>query len=337
MLGEQLLIKMWETLIKEGIGSLASPWQIKRQGRAHAEVRKEELLLLAQAEVDAQAIREGKKRLTQDFKIVDSQHSENHFLIEYQDERKEPSLAIEHMSERHASAKAAAELQEEINLNKTIILAEQLITNSDSAPPQEEIGADWLTRWRDSARKVRSEELQQLWAQALAGELKSPGSYSLRTFDFLRNISKSEAEMISRLAPFVTKGVIYRDPLLDASGINFSFLLEMEDIGVVSGIKGGGLEQTLKSISAEKFQSVIVSGSKVLIIEDPTTEKQLKMDCYKLSSIGAEVLSLGNFPKNIEHLKNIGTQIKLKGFSVKFADWVQGADGGGHYFNAVEL
>ena len=57
MLGEQLLIKMWETLIKEGIGSLASPWQIKRQGRAHAEVRKEELLLLAQAEVDAQAIR----------------------------------------------------------------------------------------------------------------------------------------------------------------------------------------------------------------------------------------------------------------------------------------
>ena len=54
MLGEELLIKLWETLTKDGIGSLASPWQIKREGKAHAEVRRVEMLMLAQAEVEAE-------------------------------------------------------------------------------------------------------------------------------------------------------------------------------------------------------------------------------------------------------------------------------------------
>lgn len=241
------------------------------------------------------------------------------------------------MSERHFSAKAAAELQEEININKTLIVAEQILANSASTPPPEDIESDWLTRWRDNARKVRSEELQQLWAQALAGEVKAPGTYSLRTLDFLKNISKSEAEMISRLAPFVTRDLIYLSPMLEENGINFLFLLEMEDIGVISGVTRGGHTQKFKLIKAENFLSVIVGGSKALVIEHPAPKNQLRMTCYKLSSIGMEVLSLGDFPKNSEHLKSVGMQIKNRGFVVKLADWVQAKDGGGHYFNPVEL
>ena len=36
---------------------------------------------------------------------------------------------------------------------------------------------------------MSSEELQTLWGRTLAGEIKSPGSYSLRTLDFLKNLS----------------------------------------------------------------------------------------------------------------------------------------------------
>lgn len=61
MLGEKLLIKLWETLAKDGVGSLASPWQIKREGKAHAEVRRDEMLTIAQAEVEVEQIKQGKR------------------------------------------------------------------------------------------------------------------------------------------------------------------------------------------------------------------------------------------------------------------------------------
>ena len=53
----ELLIKLWETLAERGIGSLLLPWNLKREGRARNELRREELLMLAQAESDVADIR----------------------------------------------------------------------------------------------------------------------------------------------------------------------------------------------------------------------------------------------------------------------------------------
>jgi len=61
--GERLIIRLWETLSEKGVGSLLKPWQIKREGIAHLEVRRVELLALAQTEKDAEDIRTGHKRL----------------------------------------------------------------------------------------------------------------------------------------------------------------------------------------------------------------------------------------------------------------------------------
>ena len=45
--GERLLIKIWQTVTDRGIGGLLSPWQIKREGKAHADVRRYEIQTLA--------------------------------------------------------------------------------------------------------------------------------------------------------------------------------------------------------------------------------------------------------------------------------------------------
>ena len=66
MLGEKLLTKIWRTVAGDGIAGLAAPWQIKREGRAHVEVQRQEMLTLAQSEKDAEDIRHGKKKLLRD-------------------------------------------------------------------------------------------------------------------------------------------------------------------------------------------------------------------------------------------------------------------------------
>lgn len=57
--GEALAAKLWETVAEKGIGGLFKPWQMRREGRAAADVRRDEILMLAQAEVDAEKIKQG--------------------------------------------------------------------------------------------------------------------------------------------------------------------------------------------------------------------------------------------------------------------------------------
>ena len=69
----------------------------------------------------------------------------------------------------------------------------------------------WQKHWLAGASKVASDdqERQEWWARLLAGELKGPGSYSLRSIAAMDVLSREEAELFTRFAPYfwdVTNG-----------------------------------------------------------------------------------------------------------------------------------
>ena len=72
--GEKLVIKLWETIADKGIGSLLKPWQIRREGRAFLDVRRDEMLALAQVEVDTASIRGGHQLLKATGELIDRHH-----------------------------------------------------------------------------------------------------------------------------------------------------------------------------------------------------------------------------------------------------------------------
>jgi len=338
MLGEKLLIKLWETLAKDGVGSLASPWQIKREGKAHAEVRRDEMLMFAQAEVEVEQIKLGKKKLRNDGRLIELSGSKNieDGFVDYLG-RLEPTISLDSFSDKVEQQRKAEDIQQEININKTIGLAEEELLRSQQEPSEKEVDSDWLSRWRDHAKSTNNEELRQIWGRTLAGEVKSPGSYSLRTLEFIKNLSQEEAVAISKLGQFAIGRSIFKCPQLEKQGINFNFLLQMDDLGIVNGVQGGqvsGLELSFNSREADKFSTVLVNRNQVLLIEAEDPKKKLAIGCYQISKIGTEVLSLGDFSANEEYLRELGDEIKKKGFDVKIALWVQTHAGHGRYFNA---
>jgi hypothetical protein len=341
MLGENLLIKLWETLAKDGIGSLASPWQIKREGKAHAEVRRDEMLMLAQAEVEVEQIKLGKKKLLADGRLIELDGPKNNEsnTVDYLG-RLEPTISLESFSEKVEQQRKAEEIQQEININKTIGLAEEELLRSQQEPSDKEVDSDWLSRWRDHAKSTNSEELRQIWARTLAGEVKSPGSYSLRTLEFIKNLSQQEAVAISKLGQFAIGRSIFKCPQLEKQGIDFNFLLQMDDLGIVNGVQGGqvsGLELTFNSRETDKFSTALVNRNQILLIEAEDPNKKLTLGCYQISQIGAEVLSLGDFNANENYMRELGDAIKKKGFEVKIALWVQTHADYGKYFNAKPI
>lgn len=338
MVGDKLLGKLWDTVAREGIGSLASPWQTRRQGKANVDARRDELLVLAQTEIDVADIKAGKKTFTEDRRLVSLVQSDRETpVVELGDGRIEPTFSIEELQQHTSVSRQARHIQEQINVTKAVLFAEEELENNYTEGSEQDIDSDWFVRWRDSVEKVSSEDLQRLWAKALAGELASPGSYSLRTLEFIKNISKSEAHEISRLAPFSMSGTVFQVEAIKSAGLDFSYLLEMEDLGIISGVKGGGLQFKLSTRIADSYEHALFHNNKILLITHESKDKTAQFSSYKVTRLGFEVLRLGVFPMNSDYLEQVGLQAKQQGFKVVIADWVQINKTQGQYFNPREL
>lgn len=63
----------------------------------------------------------------------------------------------------------------------------------DAVMATSEFDFDWFLRFFEAAGNIRAEDMQHLWAKVLAGEIKQPGCFSLRTVEALRNMTAREA------------------------------------------------------------------------------------------------------------------------------------------------
>jgi len=335
--GEALLAKLWETLTEKGIGALLRPWQIRREGRANTDVRRDELLTLAQAEHDAEQIRQGRVRLLGRGSSATLTRGQTTPALP-DPERPAVGSQTERTAADVANEAAAAEnLRREVNVAKALLHAETVLESDAQEPPETKIDDDWLFRWRDSASSVSAEYLQHLWGRVLAGELKAPGSFSLRTLEFLRNISQDEARAIEKLAGFVIGGFVYRDKKAsEALGLHFAFLLEMQELGLLSGVETG-LEVTLPSSEDMRFIRLLAASQLAVIVKHAEPTKQLKLSVYKVTPIGREVLSLGVAEPDMAYLKHIGESICKLGFDVSIGRYFHIAKDQVRFFEDTQI
>ncbi|ANJ00435.1 hypothetical protein A8O14_10325 [Polynucleobacter wuianus] len=314
LLGEQLVIKLWDSLIDKGVGSLLKPWQIRREGQAMIDVRKAEMLQMAQVELDALAIKRGEKALLPSGEIVDVES------------RSDNQLTIGFISNKSIQTIKAEEIRKEVSVNKAISYAEQELLQDAQEPSEKSIDGDWLLRWREGASSVSSEELTSLWGKVLAGESKGPGTYSLRTLDFLKHLSKDEASLIESLMAFVFEGFIYKgdEQILSANNITFDKLLNLQELGLLSGVDSFGLEKNWKSSSKDAFTLAIVSNERLILVTNPDPKRVLKIQpvCL-LTTIGLQLYHLIKISPNIGMVSAIAEKIKSQGFTAQIGDIVE--------------
>lgn len=307
--GEDLIIAMWKTLTEKGIGNLLRPLQIRREGRAQAMMKYEEKLLIAQAEKETLEIMSGKKFL----RIIDDQPHLVSSNVEPQIARlsaPEPELSLEPAYAAIHGALHADTLRREINVARAIQQAEEDLLDATNPVPEKVPGADWLYRWRDYAGEVSSEELQSIWGRLLAGEVKNPGSYSLRTLEFLRNASMEEAQLVGKIAPFVTAYMVYKDDdLLEKYGVSFGDFMRLEEIGLLSGTSGT-LAMHFGSIHKDKFLCYMDGRDWGLEFHGKIPEKRMVVPAYLLSKLGTEVFGIAEARTNVDFLRETWTMLK---------------------------
>jgi Protein of unknown function (DUF2806) len=329
--GERLAIKIWQTVTERGISGLLSPWQIKRVGRAHADVRRLEIQTLAQAYRDGTDILAGRKTLDESGRLVERKPTGDPSVVPAGEGQLTilPNQTVP-LLEGLRQEQSCRELERAINLRTTIAMAEgEASSIADENVSDEPVNPDWFARWRANAEEVHDDEMRRLWARILAGEAEKPGRFSLHTLDFMRRLSKEDAALIEKVAPFVAeRNLIYDDSHLDQllarRGLNFGVYLELQDLGVMSGVEGLSLTRTWAVRPPTRTN--LRFWTRALSVSSQES-KTLELSIYVITKVGAQVMSLGNFRADNEYVHAVGQLIVEKGFEVDLGDVAEVRDG----------
>ena len=316
MFGEKLISRMWESLVDKGIGGLLTPFQIKREGRARIDVRREEILVIAQAEADANEVRAGRSRYGSNGLVLSTPHLSNAVPILNSPSQK-PSAEVESPPILALQQAAASAVREEVNVARAILHAEDILTATWEQGSEEHMDEDWLYEWRDRAGKVSKEDLQRLWGQVLAGEVKEPGSFSLRTLAVLSLLKKSDAELIARIAPFVADDAVFTIALrrMGDAAPPFTDFLRALELGIITIPHSARMRFDLK----KEGTALIKCHNKVLVLHQ-AEKVPFELECYTLTDVGREVMKLGSFDANMRYLKEVAGLAGANGCMVEIGD-----------------
>lgn len=321
--GEKLVLRLIETLEKSGEGFFR-PWQIKRIARAEAEVQRE----IAYSKLATEKYTEALKSLpTDSFKIAISSKFDvlDHIT---------PALL-----ESRISAHLADQIRKQLNVENAVEKAITSLKSDSTNPPDERIEVDWLFRWRENASCVSNEILQEIWGNVLAGEIRSPGTFSLRTLDFLKNLSQSEAKAIEAVAPYIVNdgAVIIGTgmeigsslPVIDFKHLPAqSHMTQLEELGLLNRGVGLGFQFNSSSeLSNGHFGWFFRCNQRAVAATTLDKSKPIRLCFYKLTTLGKDVLRLVKAHPDEAHLRELAQFIANEGFDSEIMDCDQLPEG----------
>lgn len=192
----------------------------------------------------------------------------------------------------------------------------QQISGSSDKP----VDDDWIVRFTNIAKDVSSEDMQRVWAKILAGEVGSPGSFSLRTLDVIRNLSQHEAATFQKLVPYIICAnndlfVTNESNIYEKYGITFEDLILLDECGLLSSAGLVNLTQTVNGVPG-----LIVHTKERLLALDKADNFPVKFTfgIHSLTSAGKELFQILESSPNEAYFLDFSEHIfkKSKGMSL---------------------
>ena len=205
-------------------------------------------------------------------------------------------------------------LQETIkqhNIESVIDNAYEILEKEENCS-EEPVEQGWINRFFDSVADVSDEDLQKLWGKVLAGEIKQPKSYSLRTLETLKNLSKYEAELFEKVATLVTtlQGNLFltsETDILRRYEISYDAILCLDECGLINS---DGMVSYNPKISINDSVAIIAK-SKLLLLKG-TNERPTKISIgiFGLTRAGKELYSILKCDSNESYLCDFAEKIE---------------------------
>ena len=162
---------------------------------------------------------------------------------------------------------------------------------------------DWHTRFYEACGSISDDEIQEIWAAVLSGEISNPGSYSLRTLECLRNISKEEAKLFKKVCDcsvLIGGSVILPKfgGIMEENGITYDDVIKLDDCGLIKSDVGMSIGMPVNS----KYSILTTDDKHALLVRlrEGSSKKRLDLMDYLFTATGKELYSIVGSKTSIE-------------------------------------
>ncbi len=184
-------------------------------------------------------------------------------------------------------------------LSKTYTLLEN-VEEVEDVP----IDPNWVWRYIDDVETIGNETMQALWAKLLAGEIKTPNTFSLRTLNVLKNMTQAEAVLFEKIAPYVFTcrsniGIdyfLFVHEFIYNAGIKYDELQILSEAGLISLGSGVSIGFPIKARGSENIK---LYNSNLCYKISNITDREIDYvhPAYCLSESGKQLLKIININK----------------------------------------
>jgi hypothetical protein len=301
-------LKRLVEVIAEGVGAVTHPYLVKR----NADAKAYEIRVISQAMAESHILLSGTEYEDGKIKILPPSQGSTEQLS---------------LPNRAENRQAYQKLRKQQNIESVCAnSAQELIGESKVSEDKPE--SDWINRFFEIAENISTEDLQYLWGKILAGEIQKPGSFSLRTLETLKNMSRQEAENFCKLGQYILRDsnnmAIYIDPekyiFKQENTLGFTEILALKDAGIIAD--SDFLNFSFEPSSAGTTSQVFY-GSLVLLFEREKDTPKIDSQVGALTKAGAELLKLVSIQPDMEYIKSIAQQFHSEGMKVAWAQIVK--------------
>ena len=208
---------------------------------------------------------------------------------------------------------AFQELQKQKNIDSVVVSAYSILENEQSCS-EEPVEQGWINSFFDAVSNVSDEDLQNLWSKVLAGEIIQPKSYSLRTLETLKKLSKYEAELFQTITPYILtlSGSLFLPSdteLLNKNGITYGDIVTLDECGLINS---GGLV-SLNLLVSETKPAAIYNRSKLIVIHgNEMDDVKISIGEFGLTKVGVELFRILDCKFNDEYIYDFAEKIAKK-------------------------
>lgn len=204
-------------------------------------------------------------------------------------------LEIQDIQKRALNRLVTEEIKKQENIES---ITEKSFSSLEEHATPEDIEDDWLSNFFDKCKLISDNEMQTLWAQILAGESNTPGTFSKRTIEFISTLDKSDALLFDNFLKYCWFIAGYQPLIIDYidnkiyknNNMSFSNLMHLDEIGLISFKPTSGF---IKLFNSDTF-SIGYYGRILNLDFKNVPKKEIKTGTAILTKIGLDLAQVNH-------------------------------------------
>lgn len=203
------------------------------------------------------------------------------------------------------------EMNKQQNIESIVHFAEENL-KQETKVSEEPVSQTWLSNFFEFSGHIEEEDLQKIWGKLLAGEIKQPNSYSLRTLNTLKNMTSNEARIFQSLSSFVVMGeekgfLPYDNKLHTKYDIEYENILLLDDCGLINS---QGETNCVFSFKPNNVEQLYNNNFVAELHKKNCVDTDVQLDVYPLTSAGRELFNIVSKDSNLNFFKDIIKKIE---------------------------